>query len=70
MTCNLSTTGVYFKTHQPLIVGRFVSLTVLLESLNESAKPLYGEGRVVRVERFHGEFGVAVSLTSIRFGHR
>ena len=59
ITCDISTSGIFFETESAHSVGETIRLSVNFE--HES---LQCEARVVRVEPRNGQFGVAVELTS------
>jgi hypothetical protein len=62
ITCDISTSGIFFETESPYSIGDTIRL-----SLNFEHETLQCEARVVRVEPRHGQFGVAVELTSYVF---
>jgi hypothetical protein len=61
-TCDLSTSGIFFETESAYAIGDTIRL-----SLHFEHESLRCEARVVRVEPRHGQFGVAVELTSYVF---
>jgi PilZ domain len=61
-TCDISTSGIFFETEGAYSIGETIRL-----SLNFEHETLQCEGRVVRVERRNGQFGVAAELKSYVF---
>ena len=61
-TCNISTSGIFFETVSEYAIGDTIRLL-----LNFEQETLQCEARVVRVEQFNGQFGVAVELKSYVF---
>jgi Tfp pilus assembly protein PilZ len=61
-TCDISTSGIFFETENAHSIGDTIRLF-----LNFEHETLQCEGRVMRVEPRHGQFGVAVELTSYVF---
>ena len=62
ITCDISTSGIFFETESAHSVGETIRL-----SLNFEHETLQCEARVVRVEPRNGQFGVAVELVSYVF---
>jgi hypothetical protein len=62
ITCDISTSGIFFETESAHSVGDMIRLF-----LNFEEQTLQCEARVVRVEPRNGQFGVAVELTSYGF---
>ena len=62
ITCDISTSGIFFETESAYSIGDTIRLF-----LNFEAETLQCEGRVVRVEPSNGQFGVAVELKSYVF---
>ena len=62
ITCDISTSGIFFETESAHSIGETIRL-----SLNFEHETLQCEGRVVRVEPRNGQFGVAVELKSYVF---
>jgi Tfp pilus assembly protein PilZ len=62
ITCNISTSGIFFETERAYAIGEPIQL-----SLHFEHETLQCEARVVRVEPHNGQFGVAVELRSYVF---
>jgi Tfp pilus assembly protein PilZ len=62
ITCNISTSGIFFETERAYAIGEPIQL-----SLHFEHETLQCEARVVRVEPRNGQFGVAVELRSYVF---
>jgi hypothetical protein len=68
VTGDMSLSGVFFETDQPLAPGEPVRLVMVLERVSP-IRPirLECEGRVVRVTRLDGKIGVAVAISAYKF---
>jgi hypothetical protein len=62
ITCDISTSGIFFETESTHSVGDMFRLF-----LNFEHETLQCEARVVRVESRDGRFGIGVELTSYVF---
>jgi hypothetical protein len=62
ITCDISTSGIFFETESAYAIGDTIRLF-----LNFEHETLQCEARVMRVEPRNGQFGVAVELTSYVF---
>ena len=62
VTCNVSTSGLFFETEEARSIGQSIGFFLDFEDAS-----VQGEGRVVRVERLDGKFGVAAELSSYGF---
>lgn len=61
-TRDISSSGVFFETTEDRPVGDIIDLCVAFHDSTIQCK-----GRVVRVEKFNDNFGVAVEFTSYGF---
>lgn len=63
---DISESGIYFLTDQPLIPGGFVKFSVRLDHIRPG-KPvcLDCKGRVLRIEPADGKLGVAASISEL-----
>jgi len=69
LTRDVSLSGVFFETDQPLAPGEQVSLVMVLERVSPNRPVrLQCEGRVVRVNQFDKGLGVAVAISDYKFG--
>ncbi len=62
VTRDISTSGIFIETEAAQSVGARIGLSV---DFGHTA--IHCEGRVVRVEKLNGKFGIAVELTSYSF---
>jgi Tfp pilus assembly protein PilZ len=62
ITCNISTSRIFFETERAYSIGETIRL-----SLHFEQETLECEARVVRMEPRNGQFGVAVELKSYDF---
>jgi len=62
ITCDISTSGIFFETERAHSIGDTIRLY-----LNFEHETLQCEARVVRVEPRNGQFGIAVELKSYVF---
>jgi hypothetical protein len=69
ITRDVSLSGVFFETDQSLAPGEQINLVMVLERASPGRPVrLQCEGRVVRVTRFDTRIGVAVAISSYKFG--
>jgi len=69
ITRDVSLSGVFFETEQSMTPGEQIHLVLVLERVSPGRPVrLQCEGRVVRVDRFDSRIGVAVAISSYRFG--
>ena len=61
-TRNISASGLFFETEATHAVGKTIGLAVDFKDIT-----VQGAGRIVRIEKLNGKFGVAVELTSYGF---
>ena len=65
---NISNSGLFFETSEPLELGRILHISLILNDLHPMPPvQLEAAGRVVRVEKVDGKSGVAIEFTSLRF---
>ncbi len=63
VTRDLSSSGVFFETEQPLTPGQLISFSFSLEKAYADVRlDLQCKGRIVRVERGGRKLGVAVRI--------
>lgn len=63
MSRDISESGIYFMTDQPLTAGGSVKFSVRLDHIRPGkAVRLDCEGQVLRIEAADGRFGVAASI--------
>jgi len=65
-TRDVSSSGIYFETTEPLTEGAAIRFSVVLEHVFPAPLRLECEGQIVRVERREGKLGVAAALNSYR----
>ncbi len=65
-TCDVSASGVFFETKEPMSPGAPIRFSLLLEQSASGPLRLECEGRVVRVEQRDGEIGVAATFAVSR----
>jgi hypothetical protein len=66
-TRDVSESGVFFETDQPLTVGSPISFSLILGHADpEGPFRLQCKGSIVRVEEAEGKVGVAARITSYR----
>jgi len=69
ITRDVSLSGVFFETDQSFAPGEQINLVMVLERASPgNPVRLQCEGRVVRVTRSETRIGVAVAISSYKFG--
>ena len=68
VTRDVSASGVFFETGLTFSAGAGIVFSLLLEHADPGGPMrLHCQGKVVRVERLRGKFGVAVAINQHRF---
>jgi hypothetical protein len=67
ITVNLSSTGVYFVTDQPLTAGQQILLVLTFEHSTPAGTRVTCNGRILRVDGRPDGFGVAAAYEPIEF---
>lgn len=69
MTCNMSTTGLFFQTDVNLMRGAWLNFLLLREPLSEEiSMSLHGRGQIARISPHEGQWGVGIHFAYVRFG--
>lgn len=67
ITVNLSSTGVYFVTDQPLTAGQEILFVVTFEHSTPAGTRVTCNGRILRIDGRPDGFGVAATYEPIEF---
>lgn len=67
ITINLSSTGVYFVTDQPLTAGQEILFVVTFEHSTRAGTRVTCNGRILRIDERPDGFGVAATYEPIEF---
>jgi hypothetical protein len=68
ITRDVSVSGVFFETDLSISAGTGIIFSIILEHVDPAGPiRLHCHGEVVRVERVHDKFGVAVAIDQHRF---
>jgi hypothetical protein len=70
ITCNVSTTGMFFKTNKRLTVNAQITFLLPGEQPYENIRLYFhGQGKIVRIKPYEGQWGVGIHFTSFTLKH-